>query len=292
VAAALLSAAVVARGQDGNSEDKKALFEKAEAFVAAFNKGDAEALAQFWTPEGLYRDNKDVDTKGRKAIAKRFRAFFAHNKGLKLRINVGTLRWVTKDVVIEEGTTEVLHPDGSPPSVAGYTILHVKKDGEWYLDIVKDRVYVAPSNYKHLNKLEWIIGDWAAEAPEGAEQNIGRMSFTWGPNQNFIVGTIATTYKNINLSNATQWFGWDAKAKQVRSWMFDNSGSFSEGFWTHKGDQWINKMRTVLSDGKIVTARNIVAVVDPDTITWQSTERTVDGKEFPDTPAIKIKRVK
>lgn len=283
----LTSAAAVAQGGDKKEQD--ALVKRAEAFVAAFNQGDAKAIAAFWTPDGIYRDQKGHELKGREAIEKSFQAFFAENKGLKLRINSAALRFTTKDVAVEEGTTEVLHPDGAPPSVAHYTILHVKKDGEWHLDIVKDTVYTPPTNYKHLSDLEWAIGDWADDTEKG---NIGRLSFSWGPNQNFIVGTYATTFKNITLSDGTQWIGWDPVNKQIRSWTFDASGNFGGGTWAKTGNKWSVKTHTVLRDGKTVSATNHVTVLDANTITWQSTDRMLDGKAIPDSPAIKMKRVK
>jgi uncharacterized protein (TIGR02246 family) len=287
--AGALCCPVAAWGQTGNEKEEKALLQRAEAFVAAFDKGDAKALAGFWTPTGIFRDQKDTETKGREAIEKAFQHVFAENKGLKLRINVTALRFVTNDVAVEEGTTEVLYPDGAPPSVSRYTNLHVKKDGQWHLDIVKNSIYTPPTNYKQLSELEWAIGDWADEEEKG---NVGRLSFSWGPQQNFIIGTYATTFKNISLSSGTQWIGWDPKTKHIRSWAFDDSGTFGEGSWTRKGDKWIIKTHSTLRDGKSVTATNIVTVLDAQTISWQSTERTVDGKALPDTKEIKMKRVK
>jgi uncharacterized protein (TIGR02246 family) len=285
----LFLSSACAFGQLADKNEEEAIIKKAAAFVAAFDSGDAKSIAGFWTPDGIYRDQKGNETKGRTAIEQMFQAFFAANKGLKLRINVGAMRMVTKDVVIEEGTTEVITPDGAPPSVAHYVILHVKKDGDWYLDIVKDSVYVAPTNYKHLSGLEWAIGDWADDKEHG---NIGRLSLTWGSNQNYIVGTFATTFKNISLNSGTQWIAWDPKSKQIRSWTFDNSGNFGEGWWSHKGNQWLVKTSTTLGDGKTVTATNVITMIDADTITWQSTNRAVDGKALPDIPAVKMKRVK
>jgi uncharacterized protein (TIGR02246 family) len=289
VATTLLWCSAAALGQKGKHEqDEQAIAKRAEAFVAAFNKGDAKALAKFWTPDGIYRDQTGKEFKGREAIEKMFKAFFAENKGLKLRINSSALRFSTKDVAVEEGTTEVLHPDGAPPSVAHFTILHVKHEGEWHLDIVKESVNIPPSNYKYLSELEWLIGNWADDVEKG---NVGRLSFSWGPHQNFIVGTYAVTYKNISLSEGTQWIGWDPVAKKIRSWSFDGSGNFGEGSWSKQGNKWIIKTHTTLRDGKKATATNIVTVVDPHTITWQSTERTLDGKELPDTKEVTMKRV-
>lgn len=276
-------------GQTVDKKDEDALMKAAEAFVAAFDKGDAKALAALWTKDCVYRDQKGIETKGRPAIEKMFQGFFAENKGMKLRINIAAMREVTKDVIIEEGTTEVLTTDGAPPSVAHYVILHVKKGGTWYLDIVKESVYMAPTNYKYLRGLEWIIGNWADDKEKG---NIGRLSYSWGPGQNYITGIYATTFKNISLGSGTQWIAWDPKAKQIRSWTLDHNGTFGEGFWTNKDDRWIVKTSNVLADGKIVTATNIITRIDLDTMTWQSTERAVDGMPLPSIPEIKMKRVK
>ncbi len=290
VAALLLTSAFAAQGQPGkNGKEGEEIAKRAKAFIEAFNKGDAKAVAGFWTKDGIYRDQQGNEMKGREAIQKAFESFFAENKGLKLKINSEALRFSTKDVALEEGTTEVIHPDGSPPSVAHYTIVHVKTDGQWHMDIVKDSIYTPPTNYKHLQPLEWMIGDWADEVEDG---NVGRLSFHWGPNQNYIIGTFATTFKNIALSEGTQWIGYDAANKKIRSWTFDASGSFGEGTWSKNGNKWTVKTSMMLRDGKKVTATNIVTVIDAQTISWQSKDRTLAGKDLPDTPEVKMKRVK
>ena len=50
------------------SPDEKAQAERAKALVEAFNRGDARALAEFWTPDGDYMDELGHHYKGRKAI--------------------------------------------------------------------------------------------------------------------------------------------------------------------------------------------------------------------------------
>src|SRR5262249_8670714 len=112
------------------AKEETAIQKNAEAFIEAFQKGDARAVAAFWTTDGDYTDQTGRNLKGREAIEKAFQGFFAENKDLKLRIDSQSLRFVTPDVAIEDGTTEVMAPDGSPPSRARYTIVHVKKDGK------------------------------------------------------------------------------------------------------------------------------------------------------------------
>src|SRR5262245_8160989 len=133
LAALLLWLAVPVWGQRGESDskDKAAVAKNAEAFVKAFGKGDAKALAGFWTPDGDFTDQEGKHLKGREAIEKAFAALFAENKGLKLHIHSHSLRFVTASVAIEDGVTAVISPDAAP-SRARYTIVHVKKDGQWF----------------------------------------------------------------------------------------------------------------------------------------------------------------
>jgi hypothetical protein len=48
----------------------------------------------------------------------------------------------------------------------------------------------------------------------------------------------------------------------------------------------------VEADGGEMTARNIITLVDKDTFTWQSTERTLDDDDLPAIPPVKVTRVK
>ena len=275
--------------RQANPEAESAIQQNAEAFIEAFHKGDAKALAAFWTTDGDYTDQNGRHLKGRAAIEKAFQNFFSENKGLKLRINSTALRFVTPNVAIEDGTTEVLAPEGGPPSEARYTIVHVNKEDKWYLSSVRDSVFIPRTNYEHLRQMEWLIGEWADEV-EGAE--VGRMAFTWSDNQGFIINTYSTTSKNILLTSGTQWIGWDPSAKRYRSWTFDSMGGFGEGSWTKDGKQWIIKSNAVLQDGRKMTATNIVKRIDADTISWQGKDRTLDGKPIPDMKEVKMKRLK
>ena len=178
--------------------EEAALKKNAEAFVAAFDKGDAKAVAAFWTADGDYVDETGRHMKGREEIEKAFAEFFSENKGLKVQIHTESLHFVTPDVAVEDGITSVSEPDGGPPSRARYTVVHVKKDGEWRLSSVRDTPYAPPSNYEHLKELEWAIGDWADEGENG---KVARVSFEWSEGQNYILGTFAASFKNIEVSS-------------------------------------------------------------------------------------------
>ena len=272
-----------------NPKEEAAILKNAEAFVEAFHKGDAKAIAAFWTPDGDYTDQTGRHLKGREAIEKAFAGFFAENKGLKVRIDIESLRFVTPEVALEDGVTSVIPPDGGPPSRARYTIVHVKKEGKWQLSSVRDAAYAPPSNHEHLSALEWLIGDWASESEKG---EVARAAFSWSENQNFMLSSFTTTFKNISIGGGTEWIGWDPLEKKVRSWTFETGGGFGEATWTQDGDKWVSKSKAVLREGKKLTATHVLTRLDAETMTWEAHDRTEDGKSLPDVKPIKLKRQK
>jgi uncharacterized protein (TIGR02246 family) len=272
----------------GDSKDGEAIQKQGEAFVEAFHKGDAKAVAAFWTPDGDYTDVTGRQLKGREAIEKAFKELFDQNKGLKIRIDSESLRFVTPDVAIEEGTSDVYPSDGAPPSRARYSIVHAKKDGQWLLASVREAPIPQAAN-EHLQSLEGIIGDWSGETERGEAE---RITITWDENQNFIVASFLTTLKGAPIAGAKQWIGWDPIVKNVRSWIFDSIGGFGEGAWTNEGGRWVVKTNSVLPEGKKASATYVIRAVDPETMTCRMTNRVVDRKSLPDTKEVRMRRIK
>jgi uncharacterized protein (TIGR02246 family) len=277
------------QGKGGARESGAAIAKNGEAFVKAFHQGDAEALAAFFAPKGEFTDQTGRRLKGRQAIAKAFKELFANSKGLKLHTESLSLRFVTPNVAVEEGTTEMFAPDGSPPTQTHYTIVHVKKDGKWLLDSVRNSPLTPRSNSEHLRGLEWAIGEWAGQNNTGEGE---RLTLAWDENQHFIVGTFSTTARGALVASARVWIGWDPVARRVRSWLFDATGGFGEGAWTRDGKKWTVKTSLTLPDGKKASATILLGPGDDDTITLQSTDRSVDGDKLPDSREVKLKRVK
>ncbi|HEY1861905.1 MAG TPA: SgcJ/EcaC family oxidoreductase [Gemmataceae bacterium] len=287
--AGLMLGLVVRPALADEAKDKAAIQKNGEAFVEAFQKGDAKAVAAFWTADGDYTDLTGRHFKGRDAIEKAFAELFAENKGLKARIDSVALRFLTPDVAIEDGITEVGSPEGGPPSRARFTIVHVRKDGQWLASSVRDAVHGPASNYEHLRDLDWVIGNWAENADSGDGEKI---SLAWTDNQNFILGGFNTTLKGAIVGSATQWIGWDPTAKNVRSWIFDSSGGFGEGAWTKDGKKWVVKTTHVLQDDKKAAATYVLTSVDADAISLLIKDRSLDGEKLPDGKEVKLKRVK
>jgi uncharacterized protein (TIGR02246 family) len=279
----------VARQPQGDPKDVAAIQKNAEAFVAAFDKGDAQALAAFWTPDGDFTDQAGRTFKGRAALQKAFQQAFAESKGMKLRINSGSLRFLTPDVALEDGTSEVIPAEGGPPSASRYTIVHVKQNGEWRLASLRNAPVPPSGNYEHLRDLEPLLGDWAEDGAKGESE---KLSLAWAEGQSFVIGTFTKTFRNVSVANAKQWIGWDPVAKQLRSWLFDASGAFADGTWTQDGNKWIIKLTTTFPDAKKGQATFVLTRVDADTLTLQGKDRKVDGTAIPDSQLITLKRTK
>ncbi|MCE9533840.1 MAG: SgcJ/EcaC family oxidoreductase [Planctomycetes bacterium] len=287
VALAGAAAPLPAQAKDGPEE--AAIRKSGEAFVEAFNKGDAAALAAFYTADADYIDQAGKVVKGKAAIEKTYQQLFADQKGAKLTIGVTSIRFVKPDLALLDGVTEVVSADGGPPTNARYSSVHVLQDGKWLIASVREMVAHPPSNHEHLESLEFLVGDWEEDVEKGSSAKI---SYSWAENQNFLVSTFAMTLNNVPVTGGTQWIGWDAKAKTIRSWAFDSGGGFGEGTWS-VADKVITISNAITTrDGVKIAATNVVTKVDADHFTWQSTKRTADGKMIPDTDVVKMKRVK
>jgi uncharacterized protein (TIGR02246 family) len=280
-----------AQAAEPKAEEKGALGKgkRAQEFIAAYNRGDAKALAAFWTEDADYVDETGREFKGRAAIQKMYENFFAHNKGMKLNIIVTSTRMVGNDVALEDGFTEVTPASGGPPSAARFSAVLVKRYGEWYLESVRDSIPHPPSNAEHFADLEWLLGEWTGEAEKGESS---KASYDWAENRNFIVSTFATTLDGVPVVGGTQWIAWDAVEKRIRSFSFYSGGGIGEAVWTKNGDTWAIRVNAKTAGGKKVTATNLLTKVDADHSTWQMTKLTVDGQPMPDPKPVNMKRVK
>jgi uncharacterized protein (TIGR02246 family) len=269
--------------------DQAAINQTAAAFVDAFHKGDAKTLASFYMPNADYVDASGHIFEGRDVIEKLYTDFFALNKGYQLRLNINSRKFPSPGLAIEDGTSVVIAPDGTAPVQTRYTNVFSKVDGKWLLSSVREGNAVAPSNYELLRGLEWSIGEWIDAEASGSA---GRITFVWAPGNNFIVSTRTEDFKDISMLRTTQWIGWDAAARQIRSWSFQADGGTDLSTWTQNGSAWNIKTESTLANGSKVSSTSVVTPVDADTITWQMKNQTVNGKEVPDTKAVKMKRVK
>src|SRR5262245_18142918 len=100
-------------------EDEAAIRKGIAGYVEAYNRGDAHAVAQFWSDTGEWVSPDGERAVGREAIEKEIAEFFAETKDTKLEVIDPKIRFVTDDVAIEEGTVKVTSP-GKPTTESTY----------------------------------------------------------------------------------------------------------------------------------------------------------------------------
>jgi uncharacterized protein (TIGR02246 family) len=269
--------------------EEDAIQKKTEAFVAAFNKGDARTLAGLWTREGDLMDQEGHHIKGRKAIEEALGKYFAQAKGARMLIQITSLRVVKPDLALEDGTSEVVSAHGAPPSAARFTAVYVKEDGDWHLESLREAIAVPPTNSEHLQELAFLVGDWTEDVEKGGS---ARASYTWASQGNFLVNSFDLTIQDVSVAGGVQWIGWDASIKKARSWAFLFNGGFVEGTWTKEGDVWKVALNATMRDGKKMTATNVITKIDNDHVTLHFIDRSLEGKALPDDKVVKMKRVK
>jgi uncharacterized protein (TIGR02246 family) len=278
-------ASAVGAEADRQAADEAAIREAVESYVAAFNQGDAKALAAMWSPEAVYTDPfSGEQVFGREAIEKQFAAIFAEANGAKLEATTDAIQFVSPNVAVEQGTAKVIRPDQAPEETE-YTAVYVKRDGQWLLDRVSEEdVVVVPSNYEQLKELEWIIGRWVDQDEQAAVVT----ECNWTRNNNFITRSFTVQIGDRIDVAGMQIIGWDPAAKHIRSWVFDSDGGFGEGKWTKKGDRWYIQQTGILPDGRKSSAVHIITRIDDGTCTLQAVDRTVDGELLPNIEEVQI----
>jgi uncharacterized protein (TIGR02246 family) len=279
MAACCQLSAVGAESDDG---DVAAVRDRVESYVSAFNDGDGPALAAHWTEQAEYlHPVTQRSVKGREAIGKAFAEVFEKEPRLRLRVHIDSIRLVDSNIAIEDGKATVLSPD-SPPERAAYTVVHVKRDAQWYRASVREiGIPAATQGSDALKDLAWMVGDWRSQR-DGSSLQI-RCRWTGGGAflfRSFVDGRVG----------GTQIIGWDPVVRQIRSWTFDSEGGFSEGVWSWQDDRWVIKASAVMPDGGTGSEQRILVPDGNDRFTWRSVQRQVNGQILPGTDEVVIVR--
>ena len=278
----------VADDEKQPSPDEAAIRQTISSYVAAFNKGDAAAMAAHFSEQGSYVDPLTGERLvGREAIGKCFAEIFAEDAKPKLSVKVDSLRLLGDSAAVEEGTA-VVEGQGGEHQTSTYIAVHVKKDGKWSLDSVRETELpdAESETANPLDELEWMIGEWV----DKSEDATVRTFCDWTLNSTFITRTFVLAVQGRPVMSGTQVIAWDPVHERIRSWVFDSDGSFGEGEWTKQENRWLIRARNTLASGKKGTAVQIITKVDDNTFTWQSIGRQVDGEILPNIDPITVVR--
>jgi len=274
------------RGRSVTSEDERAIREVDDAFVREYNRGESQALAALFTDDAEAIEAEGDRYQGRELIERRFAETFAASPGVKIAIEVGSIRFLSPDVAKEEGQT-VITPAGEARQVRPYTVLLVRRDGRWLISSVREDADPLPSPHERLRDLEWMIGDWVDEAPDSQV----RVNCRWSEDGNFLIRSFTVKHQGKPVMTVSQRIGWDPLARRIRSWEFDSEGGFGEGTWSRDGDRWVIKHSGVRPEGMAASSTNVMVKERSDLVRWSSNDRVLGDESLPGADSYVLVRV-
>lgn len=268
------------------AEAEQAIRQTASAFAAAFNRGDAAAVAACWTDDGDYVDEDGHRYQGKAEIEKAYAAFFADNPGVQMRVVVDAVRLLGPETAIEDGRASLGPFPKVPPSFSRYTAVHVKQNGQWRMASVRDSRLEPAVGPERLEDLAWLEGDWAAQQGE----TIVKVRFRWLPGRHFLLKTSSVHQGDQELSSTLEVIGWDPLRGQIGSWMFAADGGHAVGTWTPHSPGWFVESTGAAQDGTPTSAVNHLSQRSDDELVWQSGSRMAGNANLPDTGEVVLRR--
>ncbi|KAA5538728.1 SgcJ/EcaC family oxidoreductase [Roseiconus nitratireducens] len=269
--------------------DEAAIRHAVEAYVTAYNSGDAKSLASLWSPEAVYsKPGTQEQVVGREAIEQEFSSIFGENNESKLVVDSKWIQFMSPTVALESGIARLTRPDQTAEETE-YSAVYVKRDDDWLLDRVTEKL--TPSmgpNYEHLKELDWLIGTWVDEDNDARVET----KYAWTANRNFISQMYSLSIGDQIEHSGLQVIGWDPTSRRIRSWTFDSDGGYGEGRWKKSGKVWHIINLGTLPDGTKSSSSNIIKYVDDDTFTWQSVSRMCDNELLPNVDEVVVVRQK
>jgi uncharacterized protein (TIGR02246 family) len=258
---------------------EQAIRKAAAAFIDALNKGDLDRVMASWAPDADLIDAAGKATRGHDALAAHFKTRLRELKGSKVAGKVQSVKFLRPQVALVDGEVQTTLADGERESNR-YAAVWVKSGDKWLISNARDlpaEVEDVPSlTYPQLRPLEWMVGDWADEA--GTVQ----IKCKWAPNKSFLLMEYEVKRKGADPMLVSQRVGWDPVNRRVRSWVFDSTGGFGEGYWEHQGHKWVVGASGILADGGTGESTNIYEYKDDRTMLYRSVDREVDGQPVAD----------
>jgi uncharacterized protein (TIGR02246 family) len=284
---ALCLTSLAVRSDEGPlaTTDEEAIRQAVSAYAKAFNKADLDALASVWAANAEYIDEKQAVTKGRTAIRELFKRHLNELKGAKIAFKVTSIRPLTADVVLQDGTSKLTLADGAIHD-GHFAAVWFKKDGKWMLRSVRDlpgEVAATASAGRAIKDLQWMVGDWKAHK-EGID-----VSVRWAMNQAFLLQEYKVKKADTEIE-VNQLIGFDPLSGQIKSWTFDSLGGYGEGLWTRDGNSWVIETAGVLPDGQTGTAVNVIRHEDDQHAVFQVKRREIGGQPIASDTEVKLVR--
>ncbi len=269
-----------------NSAGRQAVEAAIRDFANAFNAHDLQAVAAQYTTAAEITDQAGRVTRGQTAIHDAFAKVFKDVPGLKMHLDVQSIRFLSSELAVEDGISTMTSGPTAAAHHDRYTVTHVKQDGKWLIAGARDWAPTPLSASEQLQQLDWLVGEWVDE--NGS--TLVHTNYHWSEDKRYLLSKYSVHRAGQPAVEGMQRVGWDPHLKQLHSWTFDSVGGFSEGLWTRAGEQWIVKLTGVVADGRVRSATNTLTRLGPDHASFQSRDRVTGGEVQPDLEPVPIVR--
>jgi uncharacterized protein (TIGR02246 family) len=269
------------------ADETEAVASRVQAYVTSFNQRDVKACAKHWSEDAEYvLADSGSRVRGRNAIRAALQQLLDTDEKFELSVAGQRFRQVGKGVVLEEGTSSLISARHGVER-ADYVVVHVKQDGKWYRDSVRETRSAGPQASKsQLSELAWLLGVWRAENDQCSVE----IESKWMNDERFISRSFKVLGKDGYKLHGTQTVGWDPAAEVIRSWSFDSEGGFEQAVWTRDGRRWLVKVTAVLPDGSVGSEQRVVTHDGDRRMSTEVIEQQVNGQLLPGSEKVTLVR--
>lgn len=279
--AALLAWPAAAQQDPAAAPEAAAVRAAADAYVEARSRGDREALLAAWTPEGDYIDAAGHKFRARDLIASEFSQGDEIPRSVSA-VSVDSIRLITPQVAIQDGTTSHVGRGGEPLVTGRFTAVWVQADGRWLLHSLRESILPASARNTRLDELRWCLGVFAGQLDNGSDA-IATASLS--PDGNFILREVVVRHPDDTRHTVSQRIGWDPLSQAFKSWTFEGDGGYGEGSWKQQAGCWIVVTEGVTSDGRRTSGMSIYSQITEQGFILEFVGTMVEGAVQPDAKA-------
>jgi ketosteroid isomerase-like protein len=260
---------------------------RAASYVEAFNRRDVAAAAQHWSEKGEYTlAGVAKPIIGRKAIAEALKKLLSTDEQFQLDLGQQRFRKVTDQVVLEEGLASLVS-ETHGTEYARYQVVHVKQNGTWYRDSIRETLIGTVKNSPESERdLEALVGSWQHQSDAGTLT----VNSVWKHNKRIIARDFEIKSKDGKIVTVSEMIGWDPATGTIRSWSFDSQGGLEQAAWNHDGLQWLIKANATLPDGSKATEQRSLSVESNGDLKTRTIEQQFGGRLMPGSDPIILKR--
>jgi uncharacterized protein (TIGR02246 family) len=248
------------------AQDEQAIRAAAKGYVEALGRGDAKTLGEYWTADGDIVDESG-ESHPASELLKQLAPAEPGAARPEIKMHDSRIRFLTGDVAIEDGTSEMTAPDGRVGARGRFSAIWVKQGDRWRLATLREARIAGIDRPARLADLGWLVGQWSAESGDTKLD----VSVRWNANETFLLRDLKVTREGKAIFQGSQRVGWDPRTGQLKAWTFDSDGGYGEGNWTRDGDRWLIRIAGVLPDGRPMLTTTVVTPEGPDHFRLSST---------------------